>query len=128
MRATTTTTGPNNASRVVWALGEFFYFISFIYWYLMNDASRYYRIQATARRRDPHDGYTVVWVLGLKTHQRLEPRYHHNTVHDVCIDMSPHHHPSPRWIGNERMTMLGTSNGRGSRRISSPRCVFFSFT
>ena len=102
-RATTTTMGPNNVRRVVWALGEFFFFISFVYWYLMNDASRYYRIQATARRRDPNDGVTVIWAP-VSLHYRTRRHTHH-------------HIPSPRRISNERTTKLGMSNRRGSRRV-----------
>ena len=41
-RATTTTTGPNDASRVVWALGEFFSFSS-CFFLVFNDLHRYYR-------------------------------------------------------------------------------------
>jgi hypothetical protein len=40
-KATTTITGPNDARRVVWALGEFF-FISVVFFYLFNDVYRYY--------------------------------------------------------------------------------------
>ena len=72
------------------------------------------RIQATARQRDPNDGVTVVWApVSL---------HHYHTRHHT------HHHiPSPRRIGNERMTKLGMSNGRGSRRVSSPGVFFFVY-
>ena len=46
------------------------------------------RIQATARRWDPNDGYTVVWVLGLESRMRLEPRYHYITVPGGAPDAS----------------------------------------
>ena len=38
---TTTTMGPNDASHVVWALGEFFY-IFFMFFFVFNDLHRYY--------------------------------------------------------------------------------------
>ena len=40
-----------------------FYFIFFIYQFLMIYLSTASRIQATARRQDPNNGYTVVWAL-----------------------------------------------------------------
>ena len=42
--ATTTTTGPNDARRIVWALGEFFLFFLRVF-YLFNDLHRYYKVQ-----------------------------------------------------------------------------------
>ena len=76
----TTTTGPNDARHVFWALGEFFYFISFIYWYLMMHLGTTFRIQATARRRDPNDGVPL-----------FGPQYHYTTVHvTTSTTTSPH--------------------------------------
>ena len=49
------------------------------------------RIQATARQRDPNDGVTVVWVLGLETHPRLKPQYHYTTIRVTTpTTTSPH--------------------------------------
>ena len=42
--ATTMTTGPNDASRIVWALGEFFILFSSCF-FVFTDLHRYYYLQ-----------------------------------------------------------------------------------
>ena len=41
--ATTTTTGQNDARRIVWALGEFFFHFLRVFFFVFNDLHRYYR-------------------------------------------------------------------------------------
>ena len=56
--ATTTTTGPNNARHVVWALGEFFYFffVFFIYLTIYIGTTKYSMVQHKQRRRQRAQG------------------------------------------------------------------------
>ena len=42
-----------------------------------------YRLMNGLKQRDPNDGYTIVWLLGLKTWMFLEPIVH------VCFATSP---------------------------------------
>ena len=67
--AMTTVTGPNDARRVVWALGEFFFFLRVFY--LFNDLHRYYGCsegtegssgEATTTTTGPNDARRVVWA------------------------------------------------------------------
>ena len=96
-----------------------------------------FRIQATARRRDPNDGVTVVWVLGLETHPRLEPLYfisahslqhgHDNTATSphqatpapvpVLVTVATPHHTTPH-----QATSTKQQQGMRARdqRVSSP--------
>ena len=57
--------GPNNASRVVCALGEFIYiYIRVFSFILMISTGTIYIIQARTTITGPKDGYRVVWALG----------------------------------------------------------------
>ena len=72
---TTVTTGPNDVRRVVWALGEFSLYFSFIHLILII-IFRYYNLQkgylkprrdvwkAMMRITGPNDARCVVWALG----------------------------------------------------------------
>ena len=59
-----------------------FYFISFVYWYLMMHLGTTFRIQATARRRDPNDGVTVVWAPVSLHYRTPHPPPHPLTLTD----------------------------------------------
>jgi hypothetical protein len=69
-KANTTITGPNDASRVVWALGEFFS-ISFVFFYYLmtyigtTDALKVWRgsVGATTKITGPNDASRVVWAI-----------------------------------------------------------------
>ena len=91
------------------------------------------RIQVTERRRDPNDGVTVVWVLGLETRMRLNPQYHHPTT-------PPHHHTiptPPKPAAAAAAATAGTPSSQHKRRLaggdegSRPACLdpltFFFF-
>ena len=57
--------GPNNASRVVWALGEcFFFYIRVFSYILMIYTGTIYIIQARMMITGPNDAYCVVWAQG----------------------------------------------------------------
>ena len=65
-------TGPNDVSRVVWALGEFFCnFLLFFFWYLMIyiGTTDILKVRcgltwATMTTTGPKDARHVVWALG----------------------------------------------------------------
>ena len=64
--AAMTITGPNDASGVVWALSEFFFFSCFFL--VLTNVFRYYlRFKATGRAAmtvmGPNDAFGVVWAL-----------------------------------------------------------------
>ena len=64
-------TGPNDASRVVWALGELFYFhhVFFLYLTIYIGTSNILRVQcgsmqATTTTTGPNNASRVIWALG----------------------------------------------------------------
>ena len=67
--ATTTTMGPNDARRVVWALGEFFLIFFVFFWYLTiyiatTDSLKVWcgSTQAKTTTTGPNDARRVVWA------------------------------------------------------------------
>ena len=66
-----TRTGPNDARRVVWAIGEFFKYISLCFYILTNILSTYRcnlqgmeRGRAVMMRTGPQDARHVIWAIG----------------------------------------------------------------
>ena len=90
-----------------------------------------YRFSSARNRRDPNDGVTVVWVLGLETHPRLEPRYHLHTPppHHTHTIPSP---PTPAAAAAAVTATAGTAGqqkkgARDATRLEPLVRFFFSF-